>query len=253
VPTRLLDTQLMETASDDWLADFNGDGLAEMALGRLPFNTTAEAVRMVARILQSETQAVSGEVLLISDDSYSGFDFTAATNKLRPSLPASIPVQQIDRGRLDAKAARQQLLEAIHRGPRLVNYMGHGSVDIWRGNLLTAAEARALGDQQRLPLFVMMTCLNGYFVDPALDSVAEGLMKAEQGGAVAVWTSSGQTEPEQQLLLNQEFLRLFLAQSSPGGTPIRLGEAVMKAKAAITDVDIRRTWILFGDPSMPLR
>ena len=29
-----VDIQLMETASDEWLADFDGDGLAEMALGR---------------------------------------------------------------------------------------------------------------------------------------------------------------------------------------------------------------------------
>ena len=39
VPTRLIDTLLMETASDEWLADFDGDGLAEMALGRLPVRT----------------------------------------------------------------------------------------------------------------------------------------------------------------------------------------------------------------------
>ena len=36
VPTKLVDTEFMETASDDWFADFNADGLAEMAIGRLP-------------------------------------------------------------------------------------------------------------------------------------------------------------------------------------------------------------------------
>src|SRR5262249_22582103 len=41
VPTTLIDTAFMETASDEVLGDLNGDGVAELALGRLPFRTTA--------------------------------------------------------------------------------------------------------------------------------------------------------------------------------------------------------------------
>lgn len=253
VPTKLVDTEYMETASDDWLADFDGDGLAEMAVGRLPFNTVFEAKRMVAKIVESETKAASEEVLLVSDDSFSGYDFVEATAKLRPIVPAQIKVEQIERGKSDGAAAKRQLLQAINRGQKIVNYMGHGSVDIWRGNLLTAAEAKSLTNGSRLPIFVMMTCLNGYFVDPALDSVAEGLMKAEHGGAMAVWTSSGQTEPFEQLVLHQEFLKLAFRPAAPGAKPVTLGEAALKAKAAVTNADICRTWILFGDPSMPLR
>src|SRR5262249_19630372 len=33
VPTKLIDTQFMETASDSWLADFDGDGIEDMAIG----------------------------------------------------------------------------------------------------------------------------------------------------------------------------------------------------------------------------
>jgi hypothetical protein len=32
-----------------------------------------------------------------------------------------------------------------------------------------------------------------------------------------------------------------------------LGEAAARAKAAVADADIRRAWILLGDPSMQLR
>ncbi|HEX9918229.1 MAG TPA: C25 family cysteine peptidase, partial [Pyrinomonadaceae bacterium] len=39
VPTKLIDTINMETASDDWLADFDDDGMAEMFVGRLPVRT----------------------------------------------------------------------------------------------------------------------------------------------------------------------------------------------------------------------
>jgi hypothetical protein len=48
--------------------------------------------------------------------------------------------------------------------------------------------------------------------------------------------------------LNQELFRLLFQ-----GRPMTLGEAVVRAKAAVPESDVRRTWILFGDPTMPLR
>jgi len=47
-----VDTQLM--ASDEWLADFDGDGLAEMAVGRLPVRTAVEASRMIDKLVDYE-------------------------------------------------------------------------------------------------------------------------------------------------------------------------------------------------------
>jgi hypothetical protein len=48
--------------------------------------------------------------------------------------------------------------------------------------------------------------------------------------------------------INQELYRVIFAAKS--GT---LGEAALKAKLAVSDGDIRRTWILLGDPSMKLK
>jgi hypothetical protein len=102
---------------------------------------------------------------------------------------------------------------------------------------------------EHLPLFVMMTCLNGYFHDAALDSLGESLLKAERGGAVAVWASSGMTMPEDQALLNKELYRLLFNRDSA----LTLGEAVMRAKSSSSSSDVRRTWILLGDPAMKLK
>src|SRR5262249_18521397 len=43
VPTKLIDTTYMETASDEWFTDFNNDGIADIATGRLPVRDAAEA------------------------------------------------------------------------------------------------------------------------------------------------------------------------------------------------------------------
>jgi hypothetical protein len=251
VPTKLIDTQLMETASDDWLVDFNDDGLPEMAIGRLPVRTNQESTAMIARIIDYDKSAGSNSVLLASDRN-EGFDFAAASEQLKSLLPANVHADEVRRGDMDDAQAKSQLLAGINRGHRIVNYAGHGSVDLWSGNILTSGDTRALTNKQNLFLFVMMTCLNGYFQDPALDGLAESLMKAEGGGAVAVWASSGLTKPDQQVMLNRKFLSLILGDAN-SGVAMTLGDAGVRAKAFVSDLDVRRTWILFGDPVTRLK
>jgi hypothetical protein len=252
IPTKLIDTAVMETASDEWLADLDGDGLAELAVGRLPARTAQEAERLLAKITDYERAGTSAGVLLVADHD-DAFDFAAANEQLRVLIPADVAVEEIDRGQMDDTAAMGQLLESLNRGPALVNYTGHGSVDLWRGHLLTAEDARELSNGERLSVFVTMTCLNAYFHDAALESLAEALMNAEGGGAVAVWAPSGMTGPSGQAAMNRELYRLLFTDSSPQGTSWTLGEAAVRAKTAVGNDDIRRTWILLGDPTMLLR
>jgi hypothetical protein len=94
----------------------------------------------------------------------------------------------------------------------------------------------------------MMTCLNGYAHDAYIDSLGEAALNAANGGAVAVWASTGFTEPQPQFALNAEFYRQVF-----GGQPMRLGDAVRNAKHVVDDRDVRRTWILLGDPAMRVR
>jgi hypothetical protein len=168
---------------------------------------------------------------------------------LRSLIPADLKVVEIDRGGLDDATAKSQLLEAVNRGQKIVNYTGHGSVDNWKGQLLTNEDALGLTNGNGLSLFITMTCLNGYYQDPVLDGLAESLMKASQGGAVGVWASSGMTVPGNQAVLNQQLYRLLFDRTVNAS----LGDLTMRAKLAVIDPDIRRTWTLFGDPSMKLK
>ena len=248
VPTKLIDTQLMETASDDWLADFDQDGLAEMAVGRLPGRTIKDIDRLVAKIV-GYNQASGGGVLLVSDLD-DGIDFGSTNEMLWELIPPTIPVEAIDRGQMTSETAKSQLIASLDRGPALVNYAGHGSVNLWRGNFLTSDDAAELNNGERLSLFVTMTCLNGYFHDAALESLAEALLHATGGGAVAVWAPSGMTGPISQAAMNQELFRWLFVESSSTGEPFRLGEVIRRAKAGVSDQDVQRTWILLGDPTL---
>ena len=106
----------------------------------------------------------------------------------------------------------------------------------------------SLSNHKISPLVVTMTCLNGYFQDPKLPSLGESLLKVNNGGAVSVWASSGMTDSANQTLMNQEFYRQLF-----GNPTLTLGHAIRAAKNAPVDNDIRRTWILFGDPTMHIK
>jgi hypothetical protein len=95
--------------------------------------------------------------------------------------------------------------------------------------------------------FAMMTCLSGYFIDVQVESLAEALMSAN-GGAVAVWASSGVTVPSGQLEADQALYQLLF-----GASPPLLGEAVRQAQNQSSDPDVRQTWNLLGDPETRLR
>jgi hypothetical protein len=251
VPTKLIDTALMETASDDWFADLNGDDLPEMAVGRLPVGAADEATTVVAKILAYE-QAAAGEwskrVLLVSDNN-DVFDFQGASAAVGALLPASLSCDGVFLGWTDLALARSMLREKLNAGQLLVNYVGHGSADVWAGEaLLTARDVEGLSNSPRLSFVVCMTCLNGFFHNPMMECLGEALLNAGQGGAVAVWASSGLTYPSEQTVIDRQLIRLLFG----GGSPT-LGEATMRAKAATADPDIRRTWILFGDPTMRLK
>jgi hypothetical protein len=56
------------------------------------------------------------------------------------------------------------------------------------------------------------------------------------------------TYADRQAPMNEEFYRQVFA-----GSPARLGDAAVRAKAATGDVDVRRSWVLLGDPTMRLK
>jgi hypothetical protein len=81
--------------------------------------------------------------------------------------------------------------------------------------------------------------------------LGESLIKAEHGGAIAVWASTGLTLPEAQSVINQKLLSLIFERRFKG-QPLTLGEAAIMAKPAVGDNDVRSAWNLIGDPTTRL-
>ncbi len=169
VPTRLEATALFETASDDWFVDFDDDHLPELAIGRLPVQTVEEASTVVAKLVGYAQANTAGswqrEALFVVDDQ-DIFDFAAASREVKALLPPHLAVEEFLLDQTDQASLRRDLLTRLNEGQLLVNYMGHGSTELWAdGELLTSADARVLINDHRLPVVVSMTCMNGFFHD----------------------------------------------------------------------------------------
>ncbi len=321
VPTKLVDATYNETASDDWLTDFDDDGIADIPVGRLPVRTVAEADLVVSKIVNFAPANVPQTALLVADDPTGYyFNFEQANDQVQSLLTPSLTVQKAYRrlevkiltgtistnststtvtgagtlfttelpvgvaiskntgeqlgtvasisnntsltltanatesysgayGRQDDGIAHADIIAKLNSGKAVVNYSGHGNVDVWTGaSIFTSSDATALANGNKLSFVVVMDCLNGYFQDPTLLSLSEALVKAPQGGAVAAFASSGLTLPDGQHEMSAQLYTLIY-----GAQQIALGDAIKIAKGATTDSDVRRTWIFFGDPSMKIR
>ncbi|MEA2415025.1 MAG: hypothetical protein QOI58_1682 [Thermoanaerobaculia bacterium] len=248
VPTKLLMSDLLLTASDTWFTDFDDDGAPDIPIGRLSARVAGDVAAEVAKIVayETDTQPPSRKVVLVSDAD-AALDFHANSVALENSIPAGFDVVDINVAASGGPSARQQLLSTFDDA-LLVNYIGHGSVEIWSNiSFFGRADVGTLPSGGRTPIVLAMTCLNGYFHDVYTDSLAETLQRAPNG-AVAVWASSALTSPETQLPADEALLHALLA-----GSGSRLGDAVAAAQKSSFTPDIRRTFVLFGDPAMRVR
>ena len=256
VPTKLVDMETveLESATDDWFGDLDADGLAELALGRLPIRTVEQAEVMVAKLVAYE-QAAAGawtkQVLLLADEDEPKWSFAADSTQLKARLPAGYTTHEVGAG-AGVAAARPALFDLVGQGQLLVNYLGHGSTYVWgkHANLLTSRDVMAQWQPQAgLPLVLAMNCLNGFFQGIyGEESLAETFLRAPEGGAVGVWASSTVTHARPQAVANRAFFDQVFQ-----GLAATVGEAMTAAKRVVADRDVRRSWIFFGDPAMRLK
>jgi hypothetical protein len=243
IPTRLIDTEYMETSSDTWLADFDDDGIEDVALGRLPASNEAEANQMIAKLIRYDEQAVRAAKsdVLVSDRYFENY-----SDALQSDLPNNVEAIRIDRSAMTDAEMRSQILAKLSDDPMVVTYTGHGSTGVWSSSSIFGyADAENL-DNSQLSFYMLMTCLNGFAHNTNGDSLAEAALKAENG-ASAVWASSGVIIAEGQIQMSRKATQLIF--SGDGGS-LRIGDIARQAKASTNDMDVRRTWQIMGDPTI---
>jgi hypothetical protein len=251
LPTYLVYTEYAGyAASDTWYTLSGEDDLAPaLAIGRLPAQTADQLTIMVNKIVtyeQSGAESWAQRALLVADDEAA---FDRASDDLAAALePTGFQTQKLYMS--ENEDIHDALISALNQGVGILNYVGHGSIEVWGDERVFESEdAAILINGGRLPIFTTFTCLNGYFNHPQVDALAETLLWAEDGGVVAAVAPSGRSLTMQQLPLADVFYEMLLS-----GEAATLGEALQEAKIAGSTndslYDVIHTFNLLGDPAL---
>jgi len=268
VPTYLSWTDYMgETLTDDWFAWVSGnDAVPDLYIGRLPASSVAEAAAMVSKIISYESTVNSKtwerNTLLVADDQTEEYEalFEIMSNEAAALIPTGMdsPFKEYLADYVNADALKATIKDRVNiEGTLIVNYSGHGYTQGWdNGHILENSDVADLSNSSKLPFFVSMTCLTGFFGYPEAwnyPSMAEVLLRSVKKGAVAAFMSTGMTASQGQRILD---VALF---DSIFKRDVRtLGPAISLAKQTLLSngfefLDVSKTFLLFGDPAMQLK
>jgi hypothetical protein len=240
-------------ASDNAIADLeNGDSIPEVALGRLPIVSEAELSAYVDKLAAygGASGAWRERAVLLADNPDAAGDFPHQSDEVG-AIWGGLSQQKIYLSEMTSTAARAALATAWNEGARLINFVGHGGVtQLAAEGLLRVSDVPALSNGDRLPIFSALTCVVGRSDIPNVESLAEALVTAEDGGAVAVFAPSGVSLSGAAHELNLLYAAA-LAAADPG-TP--LGDIVLDALGAFGAGGAVRSMLdaygITGDPAV---
>ena len=247
------DDEFGRIPSEVLFADVNGDRSPDVAIGRLPVQTAAQAEAVVAKIArQSATLRAQGGRQVFAVDNQGPDD--PSFEGLAAAALARLPGKPVTWARIadGTDTARGALRQGLLAGAQATHFFGHGSFPMWADEGLLNADE--VGDLQGPETVVFAwACESQWFLWPFGSSLGEALVLLPQGGAVASFGPTGITDPDAQAELLIELYPRAFSQN------LTLGEAIRQAKTAALGRDPGRLGVvvhgfnLLGDPSLRLK
>ena len=248
VPAKLFDSDFGEAPSDDAIVDFDNNGLAEMAIGRIPARSTSMVTNALNKTMSFEANIVPQNIsrgFTCQYDNPMGWDFQGMCQQMANQFPAGTTTVLLPRADTNPNGP---LITDLNNGRFFVNYSGHGTTGAWQSQNFSVNHVPLLTNINGLSIYTMLTCLNGYFVGSNV-SMAETLLNSSTGGAAAAWASTTETTPDIQQVMGVH----FYGQVAAGQIP-RLGDLIIDAKTVVSGGrDVRLSWVLIGDPMLETR
>lgn len=256
------------SASDHQFVTFRGeDNFPDMLIGRMPANNRIDARIFVERTIQHETTSPVGpwhKRLLMLAGSDSIFHFQVNQLVSHNQLSSRYETERIyapykdtldlsiDEG-ITTPIARR-VIDGFNDGASLINYIGHGGGGIWSDSRMLDFEdpEQNLTNISQLPLVISMTCYTGAF-DGNKNSLAEELLRSENGGAVAVIGATSIGLLVGDYILNREIFDVIFE-----GHTQNIGAIFAQSKTQFLInspgfLDLTEVFTLFGDPATQLK
>ncbi len=270
-------------ATDEWFGHMDvedqvlGNEMPDLAIGRLPAGSLAEADILVDRVMDYETNSPlekwRQEIILVADDELSSFagacekDWTDQSEFLaRYNIPNFIDLTKIYLTEYPLiagvkPASRFRFIDEWNQGALMISFIGHGSSQQMADEqVFLGSDVSQLSNGLQLPVVMAFSCTIGDFANPAGKSLAEKLLLHDAGGAIATVTASTESYPGPNGVLNTCIFERALPRSL-GGAIYPLGVGMMQAKADaqarnfFSQFASENNWKynLLGDPAMTLR
>jgi hypothetical protein len=250
--------------SDYLLSLVDGDDLLpDLAVGRLPVASPLEAVTVAAKVIaydrDPEPGAWQDKVLFLAN--YHPLNlFTAPCDSLarryvEPAGMTSVKVYSPNEDPLPNPMGRA-FLQALNQGALLMNFSGHGSAGalqyVFALELPDWGYLAQVRNGRRLPLVLALSCLNGMYTNPTVESMAEAFTTLPEGGAIAYISATAKSFVAQNDLLAEFMYDELLPDRRPA-----FGPALATAKTRLLAAhsgwgDAALTMQLFGDPAQHL-
>jgi hypothetical protein len=259
--------------TDDFFMRVSGlDTMVDLAFGRITCANNGEANVMINKIMDYELHQEKGSwrnlITLISDDGYTstgyeGSEHTAPSENLANlHFPKSFDINKIysaaypdvitGQGRRKP-LVNQAIVNAINQGTLFVNYIGHGSPELWAHEVIL--EKSVILPQLTNDKYFFLnaaTCDFGYFDIPNYQSAAEAIMFLPNSGAIASFTAARLVYSGSNHLLNYRIVdELFKSQRDTLNLSIPIGKASFNSKQTFTGINDQK-YNIFGDPTLRL-
>ena len=266
-----------EVPTDSRFGDINDDGQPEIAVGRLPVNTPAEAKVVIDKIINydqgTRSQDWQKRAIFVADNADGAGDFAAVSDEIiNGYTPADLqpvrrylPPNSADPATQDQQVSqtRAAILSDLQQGALMVQYAGHGAPERWAGEATSApgdsagiwrtSDIGQLQNGPRLPVVLTFNCLDGYFVfpSPSPSSMSELMLRQPGGGSVAAISPTGLGTTDIQHEFRQMLLNVMFKDNVR-----ELGRALTITKqqfyAKYGSQYLIDTMTLFGDPALRL-
>ena len=242
----------------------------DLAIGRLPVKTPAEAQNVVNKIFQYVDPSSYGSwrnvVTFVADDEDFNRHIDDADEIAQEVVADIYPQYNVDKIYLDAyqqtsasggeryPAANEAINNRMFRGSLIMNYTGHGSERSWaQERVLGEGDISSWENWDKLPLFVTATCSFSRYDDPNATSAGEQTLLSDKGGSIGLITTVRLVFANANFQINREIFRTIF-EPLPDGTRPTLGDVIQEAKnnlaAVSSDGQNNRKFTLLGDPAL---
>lgn len=267
--------------SDHTMVMLSGDDpVADMAIGRIPAQTTAEATAIINKIILYEEIGVNPpltntfplSITFVADDPDDAGNFCQENEDVIAHIPSSFNVSNLCMETPDAtevQAVRAAMFQHVSNndgGLSILNYRGHGSVRRWTKPpdentppLLTASITDTIDfwrNEDRPVVILSADCLDGYFTYPGYPGMGETFLKYDAPGLFTLGTAAHWAATGLGLTGEHTILHAGLYDGVFRENLTALGDAILYSKLNYFQGGHHPSelysFTLIGDPAMPL-